>query len=211
MTENNTLHLKQKFDNVNSLKEFIKTYNEQNFTNFVVETNNKRSVVLVCKHGVQRNSKSRGQRANQRYNYLGCEAKVRIYKTQKGDEAGTLNVTSVNLDHNHDTSKQIFESEHVNFTDEEKELIITLKAANTKPSQITKVLWERSKKRVTIQKLKNLIRKISPHSNEDIDHDTLEKFLEDTEIKGGEIYWMDDKDGKMKALFISSKKMKSAF
>ena len=71
----------------------------------------------------------------------------------------------MDLSHNHSTSKEVFESEHVNFTHDEKELIVTLKAANAKPSQIKKVLYERTKKRVTITKLKNLVRKISPENN----------------------------------------------
>ena len=201
----------QKFETVEKVKEFTKNYNEKNFTNFVVAPNNKRSMVLVCKHGVHRDSKSKGKRENQRYNYLGCTAKIRIYKSQKGEGEGTLKVTAVDLGHNHATSKEIFEMENVNFTEEEKELIGTLKAANAKPSQIKRVLLERSEKKVTIQRLKNLVKKMSPEDSEESSQEVFEKFLENTELDGGEIEWIDDKDGKMKALFITSPKMKSAY
>ena len=201
----------QRFENVEKAKEFVKKYNEENFTNFVVESNNKRSMVLVCKHSVHRDSKSKGKREILSYNYLGCPAKIRMYKSQKGEEVGSVKVTAVDLEHNHSTSKEIFESENVNFTEDEKDLITTLKAVNAKPSQIKAVLLERSKKNVTIQRLKNLVRKMSPVEDEDISREAFEKFLESTEIEGGEIEWIDDKDGKMCSLFITSHKMKSAF
>ena len=124
----------QKFENVEKAKDYVKQFNENNFTNFVVQTNNKRSMLLVCKHSVHRDSKSTGKRETLRYNFLGCTAKIRLYKCQKEDDVGTLKVTAVDLNHNHSTSKEIFEIENVNFTAEEKELIATIKAANAKPS-----------------------------------------------------------------------------
>ena len=122
-----------------------------------------------------------------------------------------INVTKLELTHNHSTTREMYESENVNFTEEEKELILTLKAANAKPSQIKRVLLERSKKRVTIQRLKNLIQKISPKESDEQSRETFEECLETIEGDGGIVEWIDDKDGKMKALFITSQKMKSAF
>ena len=66
-------------------------------------------------------------------------------------------------------------------------MITTLKAANAKPSQIKRVLLEKTKKKVTIKRLKNLIQKISPPETDDDARETLEKFLESTELEGGEI------------------------
>ena len=203
--------IRQRFENVEKAKEFVKKYNEENFTNYVVESNNKRSMVLVCKHSVHRDSKSKSKREILSYNYLGCPAKIRMYKSQKGEEVGSVRVTAVDLEHNHSTSKEIFESENVNFTEDEKDLITTLKAVNAKPSQIKAVILDRSKKNVTIQRLKNLVRKMSPVEDEDISREAFEIFLKSTEIEGGEIEWIDDKDGKMCSLFITSHKMKSAF
>ena len=73
------------FENVDKAKEFIAIYNEKNFTNFVTETNNKRNLVYVCKHSVHRDSESTGKREGHHYNYLGCTARIRMYKTQKAN------------------------------------------------------------------------------------------------------------------------------
>ena len=70
-------------------------------------------------------------------------------------------------------------------------------------------LLERSHKKVTIQRLKNLIRKLSPVNTNT--EDEFVEFLESTENSGGVIEWLDDEDGSMKSLFITSSKMKSAF
>ena len=67
------------------------------------------------------------------------------------------------------------------------------------------------KKKVTIKRLKNLIQKISPPETDDNARETLEKFLESTELEGGEIEWRNDKNDEMQALFITSHKMKAAF
>ena len=56
-----------------------------------------------------------------------------------------------------------------------------------------------------------MIRKISPEESADSSREAFEKFLDNTEIDGGNVEWIDDKDGKMRALFITSRKMKSAF
>ena len=190
----------KQFNNVEDAKKYIKEFNEDNFTNFVVDSNNKRSLVFICKHGVHRDSTSKGVREAQRYNYLGCNAKIRLYKSQKEDDRGILRITSVDMNHNHCISEEVFEKENVNFTEEEKELIKTLKDANARPSQIKRVLLERSKKTVTIKRLWNLLQKISPKESDEENHEALEKFLCDTEIDGGMIQWIDDKNGKAKAL-----------
>ena len=94
----------QRFENADKVKEFMKNYNEKHFTNFIVLCNNKRSMALVCKHGIHRDSKSKGKRENLSYNFLGCTAKIRLYKSQIGEDAGTMKVTSVDIKHNHTTS-----------------------------------------------------------------------------------------------------------
>lgn len=205
------IHVGRNFDGVDAAKQFVKEFNEKHFTNFVVETNNKRSLVFYCKHSVHRDSRSKGKREHLQYNYSGCSARIRMYKSQKPGDGGKLKVTLVDVKHNHSTSKEIYDSQNINITKEEEELILTLKAANAKPSQIKKVLFEKSQKRVTIQKLKNLVKKISPPENEEQSREAFEKFLESTELNGGEIEWINDSEEKMKALFITSRKMKSAF
>ena len=51
------IHVGRYFDGVDAAKQSLKEFNEKNFTNFVVETNNKRSLVFYCKHSVHRDSK----------------------------------------------------------------------------------------------------------------------------------------------------------
>ena len=90
---------------MDELKSRVIQYNIENFSNFVIETNNKNAVKITCKHGRNRKSKCRGKRAKQHYNYLGCKAFVRLYKSSK---KGTITVTQVDLDHcNHQTTKEI--------------------------------------------------------------------------------------------------------
>ena len=50
------------FGNVEEVKSAVQEYNEQNYTEFIVETNNKNSLILVCKYGRIRASKSQGIR-----------------------------------------------------------------------------------------------------------------------------------------------------
>ena len=205
------LEVGNKFESTEAAKQFIRDFNATNFTEFIVETNSNRCLVFSCKHSVKRDSKSKGKRIHSHFNYLACPAKIRMYKSQSQSEAGTVKVTKINLDHSHTVAKEIYESQHVVLTEEEQELIKTLKEANVKDSQVQRVLLERSKKKVTIQKLKNLIQKMSPSGDPEDAKKQFETFLENTEDDGGVIDWLDDKDGKMKALFISSSKMKAAF
>ena len=93
---------------------------------------------------------------------------------------------------------------------EEKELILTLKEANGKPSQIKRVLIKRKNKKLTTQQLKNLISKFLKTNNFDDDHN-LEQFLQNIDEHGGDIDWIDDSDGSIKVMYISSKNMRNAF
>ena len=146
--ENNPdIQLNKKFSTVEDVKVFIKVVNDKHYTNFVVETNNKFSLVFVCKHGVHRNSKSKGKRTALHYNYMGCYAKIRFYKSQRAGEEKKLRLSAFDLNHNHSTTKEVYESENVHFSKDEVELITTLKAANAKPSQIKRVLLEKTKKK----------------------------------------------------------------
>ena len=82
----------------------ISNYNEENFTNFVITSNNKKSLVYTCRNGVERKSKCGGIRPNQHYNFVGCKATIRIYKLTDG----TLRVSQLNLDHiNHIVSETV--------------------------------------------------------------------------------------------------------
>ena len=198
------------FESTESAKEYMRLYNESNFTEYIVETNSSRCLVFSCKHSMYRESKSTGKRVQQHYNYLACGARIRMYKSQKADETGKVKITKVELAHNHPVTREIYENQHITLTDTEKELISTLKAANAKDSQIKRILLEKSQKKVTIQKLKNLLMKLNPNSSESTKGE-FESFLVDLESDGGIVEWINDSDGKMKAMFFASSKMIAAF
>ena len=159
------LELQKTFENTEAAKNFMKNFNEEKYTDFIVSSNCKKSLVFSCKHSIYRDSKSKGERVKQHFNYLACPAKIRMYKSQKSTEAGSLKITQLNLEHSYPFCKEIFENQNVVFTDEEKDQIATLKAANAKNSQIQRVLFERSKKKVTVSKLRNLIQRIMPSNS----------------------------------------------
>ena len=119
-------------------------------------TNNKRQIILHCRHGYKRASESTGTRTKLRYNYLGCNAKISCYKPSGSNRA---KITAVNLEHNHEVSKAAFQS--VELTEKEKEVVVDLHEGNCKVSQICRVLKNFDKK-LSLEKLRNMIRKLSP-------------------------------------------------
>ena len=98
--ENESLSLGMQFSSVEDAKKAVSKYNGTNFTNLTVTTNNSKSLVFECKHGRVRNCKNTGKRPNQHYNFLGCGAVVRLYKSKDG----RMKITKVNLEHNHPVS-----------------------------------------------------------------------------------------------------------
>ena len=70
----------------------VDRYNETNFTNFVVRSRTSQVLLYRCRHGIQRTSKCKGVRPNQHYNFVGCEATIRMYKSKNGSLKVTLHV-----------------------------------------------------------------------------------------------------------------------
>ena len=62
----------------------VNRYNETNFTNFVVRSRTNRALLYRCRHGIQRASQCKGVRPNQHYNFVGCEAAIRMYISKTG-------------------------------------------------------------------------------------------------------------------------------
>ena len=205
------LEVQKIFDDTEAAKNFMKKYNEENYTEFIVSSNCKKSLIFSCKHSIYRDSRSTGERVKHHFNYLACPAKIRMYKSQNPTKAGSVKITQMNLEHSHPICKEIFENQNVVFTDEEKDLIATLKAANAKNSQIQRVLFERTKKKVSVIKFKNLIQRIMPAEGPEETKKAFGAFLENIESEGGVVDWIDDDDARMKAMFITSSKMKATF
>ena len=95
----------QVFHDVDQVKSALGDYNKKHFTDLIVDTNNSSSMVIICKHGKKRKYEGLGKRPNQRYNYLGCSARINISKRKDS----TLVVKKCDVEHNHDVSKTIQE------------------------------------------------------------------------------------------------------
>ena len=152
-----TLSVGKKFGALTDFKHVLSEYNSRFFTNFVISSSNKKGLLIQCKHARERKTESSGKRPKQHYNFLGCKAYLRVYISQKD---GTLKITQSNLQHsNHECSEEIFSFQNTTLDDEDKDLVMTLREANTKPSQIKRVLAERKNKNISTQRLRNLISK----------------------------------------------------
>ena len=200
----------QTFKNVQEAKEQLKLYNEKNFTEFRISSNNKKSLQVLCKHARHRKTESKGLRPNLHVNYLGCNAKINFFKCQKSGSS-TLKVTTLNLVHeNHAIDENIYKYNNIQISQEEADLIKVLAEANTRPSRIQRVILKRHRKQIGLKKLRNLVAKIVP-KDDDVSRIEFEKYLEDISNDGGVVEWETDEDGSIKALFITTYKMKAAF
>ena len=95
MAEVPSLTVDKVFNSADEARAYIDTYNEVKFTNFVVTSNNKKSLTYACRHGVERNSRCRGKRPNHYYNFVGCTVQIRMYKSK----SGSVKVTRLDLEH----------------------------------------------------------------------------------------------------------------
>lgn len=185
------------------VKDFYK-FCDENYQPLFIETNNKKQVRLLCRHGKYRASSSKGDRVKQRYNYLGCTAKITCYKPAN---SSTIKVTSVNLEHNHEISESAYNQ--VKLEEEEKEVIVDLHEANCKPSEISRVVKNKFEKKLSTQKIRNLLQKIK--STDADSTEMLRDFLEKIEDEKGTVDYKLDTDGKISVLFVSSHPMQKAF
>ena len=194
------------FESVEDAKQKVKEFGATNFVDFKVETNNKTCLRMFCKHGGRvRDKKGKGERVKQHYNNLGCKASVTFYKSTK-DNSITCN--SINSDHTHPVSEGIYNRDNVNLDEVELDLCANLRNGNCKPSQIRRVLLEKFKKDITIQKLKNVLRKIPSEPDADLN---FEEFFLQHEEEGGHVDWLDDPDGTVRCMTFASNTMISAY
>ena len=125
------------YENVEEVKRARNLMNKQLHTDFIINTNKKKSITLICKQGKKRKFVGNGLRPNQHVNFLGCKAKINLYKN---DNLHRYRVTSSDIQHNHKLSE---ESDNMLIDDSDKELIMTLKDGNAKASQIQRLLHTR--------------------------------------------------------------------
>ena len=153
-TTNNTslIEIGTEFSNY---EEFLRAFHDFCNTSYqplTIVTNNKKQVTILCRHGRKRDSESKGKRPLQRYNYLGCGAKITCYKPSNSTK---VKVTSVKLDHNHEISADTFPFTELN--EHEVEVIADLHEANYKISEITRVVKNKFDKAVSNQKIRTYI------------------------------------------------------
>ena len=144
------------YESEDVIKESVRKFNETNFVDFVIATNNEKSLRVVCKHGCPQRKRSTGIRVHQHYNAQNCKAVINFYKTSKG----LLKCTVLDNVHNHPVSEALYKHEHVVLNEEDLDLCVSLRSGNCKPSQLKRVMLEKFNKNITIQKLKNMMSKI---------------------------------------------------
>ena len=199
--QNDVLSVGRKFNSVDDVKAVINAYNSENSTEFVITTNNKKSLLIKCSHGIARKSKSIGKRPHQHYNFIGCCASITMYKSV----IGSVKITQVNLAHSHAPNLSATST----LTPDEEHLVTNLRSANAQTSQIKRVLSEKYQKTFTTQKLRNLMSKLKPPGASD--DTTLETFLLQIDDEGGKIEYDTCANGDIKTLFVASKTMIDSF
>ena len=138
-----------------------------------MNTNNKTCLRYFCKHGGRvKDKKGTGERIKQHNNHMGCTALISFYKSQKN---GSLTCTKVASEHNHAVSENIYNQANVQLDEEELTLCANLKSGNCQPSQIKRVLLNKYRKDITIQKLKNVTKGLAVEETDEIDLQTLKK------------------------------------
>ena len=116
-------------------------------------------MIIKCKHGRKRKYRGSGQRPNQQYSYIGCNAMINGYKNQK---TGHVKITKVDLIHNHECRETDYIAQHQEIDESDEAFIVTLNNATARPSQIRRVLKEQRGKSFSTKKIQNLIRKLVP-------------------------------------------------
>ena len=203
--QQNPLSVEDIFTTVQDAKEKVKQFCDTEFVDMKIETNNKKYLKFVCKHGARLRARSTGNRPNQHQNFLGCKASISFFKSQKDN---TLKCTKIDNEHNHAVSEKLYKHDKTALTEEEIALSTNLKNGNCKPSQIRRILLQKYQKEISIQKLKNVLAKTSEEEGDGVD---FAEFFEELESKGGDINWEEDPDGTIRCITFSSIKMKNAF
>lgn len=112
-------------------------------------------------------------------------------------------------EHNHLISKAAYDEYTVQLNEKEKEVVADLRDANCKVSQICRVLHSKFDKKLSTQKVRNILQKLN--SGNDDNTLQLQNFLEEVEEEGGTVNVEYDSDGNVSSLFLTSVSMKAAY
>ena len=146
----------------------------------------------------------KGKRPNVHTIKLECEAVVRFCKTE-----GSIVLDRFSEYHNHPVSEALFKRDTGKISEEDDELIETLLNANCSPAQIKKCLREEKNKVVTANAIKYTMSKKNNKTKEK-EEDDLSEFLSCIRKDGGKVNKLENNDGTVRALTITTNIMKSS-
>ena len=109
---------------------------------------------------------------------MGSEASISFYKSGKDE---SITCTKLNNEHTHPLSEAIYKHDNLKLTKDEMDLCANLNSGNCKPSQIKRVLYEKFNKEITIQKLKNIVKKLPVDDDDEVD---FEDFFTSLDAEG---------------------------
>ena len=112
--------------------------------------------------------------------------------------------------HNHIVSEDWFKRDTGTINNEDEELFDTLINANCLPAQIKKCLQEDKNKVVTTRAIKYFMRKKNFKTSEK-EQKNLDEFLSDLKEKGGEVNKLENPDGTVRVLTITTQAIKNSF
>ena len=120
MCSRERVEIGRQFASVDEVKDCIKKYNRENFTEYRVRTNNKRSLLFNYKHGRHRDSKSQNIRPGTHFNFSGCQHRSVSTSPRLVMESLPLNSITSHLEHTgHAINEEVYNLHNTNLTDEE--------------------------------------------------------------------------------------------
>ena len=159
---------------------------------------------LVCAHGINRASNSKGDRPLQHIKFTNCPVQVNINEQYDG----SWMVTKCVLDHSGHpvTSHDFFSHEsYKRLTEDDKEFIKGLIRAKTTSRNIAAVMTERTGRAYTYQDVRNIIERI----NLNIEQVPLEQALGSIVTAGGNIkYQKESGTDNVNCLWLQTRDMK---
>ena len=164
----------------------------------------------MCKHGAERKESGKKLRIHQHSIKLGCQAFVRFYRRVSGE----IVMTSFSEDHStpyaSHVSSEIYkrDTDVDKIGDEETDLIENLLAANCRAGQIKKMLKMKKHLELTASAVRYKMKMIKGEVKEDLQlHEFLTKLVEE----GGHVDKLENKDGTIRVLTITTREMLKAY
>ena len=131
------------------------------FATLVVMKNDKKRLLMSCKHARCRPSKATSTRPRQHYQHTGCQARISFTKLS----SGLLKCMEIQDEHNHPLSSLEFAQRNVKLSNEEEEIVKLWSDANVKPGKMQRLLDDKFEKYVPLQKLRNIANKLKVNFN----------------------------------------------